>query len=44
MKRRRLGGDHYKSEYDIGGGPAGNFRGHCVLFLSLVAAGIYGLR
>jgi len=42
MKRRRLG-QNYKPEYDIGGGPAGNFRGHCILFLSLVAAGTYGL-
>lgn len=43
MKRRRLAGSNYKSEYDIGGGPRGNFRGHCTIFLCLVSAGVYGL-
>lgn len=43
MQRRRVAGGGYKSEYDIGGGPEGNFRGHLVLFASLVAAGVYGL-
>lgn len=43
MQRRRVAGGNYNSEYDIGGGPKGNFRGHLFLFASLVSAGIYGL-
>jgi hypothetical protein len=43
MERRTLAGKNYKSEYDIGGGPKGNFRGHCIIFLCLLSAGLYGI-
>lgn len=43
MQRRHVAGGNYRPEYDIGGGPKGNFRGHLFMFVSLVAAGIYGL-
>lgn len=40
MKRRR---GNETSQYDIGGGPRGNLIGHAVVFVALVAAGVYGL-
>lgn len=42
MQRRAAGGNDI-SKYDIGGGPKANFRGHLLLFVSLVSAGIFGL-
>ncbi|POS71855.1 hypothetical protein DHEL01_v209754 [Diaporthe helianthi] len=43
MKRREEKGSGYKSEYDVGGGPKGNLKGHLFILATLVSAGTYGL-
>lgn len=43
MQRQRLGGSHRKAEFDVAGGPKGNFRGHCIIFVSLALSVLYGV-